>query len=173
MPFGLKGLPTIGSSVLKFLVNGAAVGQYYRNPVSETSPSGWIGPNGMDTQPIVSHSAYFDTIMDVALDSFSPDLGTGYTPPFIQPQPVHCVIHRGMANSSWSQFGINIDEDDTYGIFTASEIVPYWHDLISMPDGNTYMVAQNIQPLNVLDVTIGYIAQLERRDPSDRTSQGR
>lgn len=173
MSFGLGGLPNVGQSVLMFLLAGASIGQYYRNFVSETSPSGWIGPNGMDAQPIVNHSAYFDAVMDVPLDSLSPDLGTGYSPPYPPPIAVHCLIHRGMANSIWSQFGINIDEDDTYGIFSAKEIVPYWHDIISMPDGNTYGIAQNIQPLNVLDVTIGYIAQMERRDPSDRSIYGR
>jgi hypothetical protein len=146
---------------------GSGDGMTYRRAfVTAPAPRAWIGGPSDVSQPIGIRDVAFDPTEGAVLDS-TVDAGTGYTGGFAPPIGVHALVKRGDAQTAWQQYGLQLNEDDYYALLIAAEIAPAFHDLLIAPDDTRYLVGTQIKPVMVVGQTIGYAAQLERRDPTD------
>lgn len=171
---GLSGLANVAQQFLRWYVSGSQWGTY-RRAFADAGGSDYSGP--VNTVPpsrqrvtdpqTGTHSTAYDATINAATDSASSDLGTGYNPPYAQPFAVRAIIKRGNSDVVWNQYGLQLDENQTYGVFLHTDLTPSRFDVLIMPDTNRYVVGQQIAPIMVYDRCIGWVAQLERRDPSD------
>lgn len=163
---GFAGLAGPAASLLATFVKSGAGGIYRRRFEDQVAPSAWIGGPNDPQQPIGARAASDDPGQQAIIDS-TVNAGTGFTDGFDTLTSVHCVVKRGDSRTAYQQYGMQLAEDATWGVFLASEVVPARGDLYIAADGQRYIVGEQVQPIVVVDQIIGYAAQLERRDATD------
>ena len=163
---GFAGLASPAAALWATYVGSGTGITYRRAFVPSAAPRAWVGGPDDVPQPVGTRDAAYDPVENAVLDS-TIDAGTGYVGGYGPSLGIHALVKRGDAQTAWQQYGLQLNEEDYYVLLIAAEIAPAWHDLLIMPDGTRYLVGQQIRVVMVVGQTIGYAAQVERRDPTD------
>ena len=163
---GFGGLATAAAQLLALFVQSGMGGTYRRRFVATAAPTDWAGGPQDPPQPIGTRGAGYDPVEGAVLDS-TVDANTGFVGAYAPGMQVGCVVKRGAADTARQQYGLQLQEDETWGVFLASDIAPAYLDLFIAADTQRYVIGRQIRPIVAIDTIIGYAAQLERRDPTD------